>query len=283
MDGWLILKAVVIAIVEGLTEFVPVSSTGHMILVDDLLLRFKDTVGGVGPQAAVCFEIVIQLAAILAVVVLYRKRFRSLLTFKRDATGFNGWRGIKLLIVTTIPAVIIGAPLDHLIEEHLFNAGTVAIGLAAGAVAILLIERYRFRPKAETLDDLTWPQALAIGFFQCLAMWPGVSRSAATIIGGMIVRANRKTAAEYSFLAAVPVMTAASGFKLIKSWEYLSGDLLWVFLIGSAVSFVSAMLAVKWFIRLLQHWTLRPFAVYRLVLAAVVGLVFLLRFLNGGQ
>ncbi len=265
MAPWYI--AVIMGLVEGLTEFLPVSSTGHLILAGHAL-------SFTGPKADT-FEIAIQLGAILAVVVLYRDRFLGLL--KTDpAKGFSGPRGIWLLFLTSLPALGMGLLTHKAIKAHLFGPRTVALALFAGAVLMLVVEaraarikRPRKRP-VDSLDAMTPKLALGIGLFQCLALWPGFSRSGATIMGGMLLNTERKTAAEYSFLAAVPVMCAAVGYDLLKNWRlFESGD--FVFLgLGFAVSFVSGWAAVKGFIGLLSRFTLRPFAWYRLALAPLV-------------
>jgi len=262
MDPATTVKAIILGILEGLTEFVPVSSTGHLIIAGELL--------GFTGEVAKCFEVVIQLGAILAVMVLYRRRFTGLIRPSRMTGGFSGPRGLMLLALTTIPALIAGAGLHGVIKKYFFSTRLVVLALAVGAVGILLAERFKPKPGKNNLDELTWVQALAVGLFQCLSLWSGISRSAATIVGGMLVRIDRKTAAEYSFLAAVPIMFAASGYDLYKTWSYLAVTDLPYFLVGFVVSFISAMLAVKGFIRLLQHWTLVPFALYRLVIGGLV-------------
>ncbi|MEW5773941.1 MAG: undecaprenyl-diphosphate phosphatase [Thermodesulfobacteriota bacterium] len=256
-----LLVAFILGIVEGLTEFLPVSSTGHLILAGHLL-------GFIGPKAK-AFEIVIQLGAILAVVVLYRERFAGLV-LPRPRLAFSGLRGLWLLFLTSLPAGLLGLAARKHIHEHLFGPTTVAIALAAGALAIFAVEARRSRPRLFTLDQMTPGLALGIGLFQCLALWPGFSRSAATIMGGMLLGCKRGLAAEYSFIAAVPLMAAATGYELFKSWSLLSAADLPLFAVGFAVSFVSAWLAVKWFVGLVSTWTLRPFAVYRLALAPLV-------------
>ncbi|MEW6184353.1 MAG: undecaprenyl-diphosphate phosphatase [Thermodesulfobacteriota bacterium] len=260
--------AILLGIIEGLTEFIPVSSTGHLILAGHLL-AFKDRI-------AATFDIVIQLGAILAVVLLYRRRFSGLLPGKgwmnqgRSKTGFYGFRGCLLLGLTTLPALIMGKFAYPLIKEYLFNPTSVAVALAVGALAILVVERWRPATEADTLDKINWTQALVIGLFQCFSMWPGISRAGATIIGGLLNRLDRKTAAEYSFLAAVPVMMAASGYDLYKTWSLIQpGDLLFLG-IGFLVSFLTAYITVSAFIRLLGRWTLKPFAWYRLALAPII-------------
>jgi undecaprenyl-diphosphatase len=269
-----LLQALVLGLVEGITEFLPVSSTGHLIVAGHLL--------GFEGDKANTFDVFIQLGAILAVVFLYRERFFRLLSIERTerrkfsapgpilSGGFAGLNGIFLLGLTTLPALVFGFLAHSYIKKHLFNPTTVAIGLAAGGVAILLIERRLPKPKREGLDSLTAREALAVGFFQCLALWPGVSRSGSTILGGMAIGIERKTAAEYSFLAAVPVMFAATGYDLLKSLSFLSAADIPVFLVGFVVSFISAWVAIKFFIRLLATHTLKPFGWYRIAVAVVI-------------
>jgi undecaprenyl-diphosphatase len=251
-------------VVEGLTEFLPVSSTGHLILVS----HYSGFEGRVGKDVNDAFEIVIQLGAILAVVAAYPSRFTGLLRLK-DNRGFSGLRGIGLLVVTSIPASIVGYLTHHYIKEKLFTPITVAAALAVGAVWILLVEYYRPRARTEGVDLLTWREALSIGLFQCLSLWPGMSRAASTILGGMISGVERKTATEYSFFAAVPIMIAATVFELHRSYANLAGHFQLV-AIGFVVSFIFAWLAVKSFIHFLSRHTLIPFGWYRLALAGVV-------------
>ncbi|NCC23691.1 MAG: undecaprenyl-diphosphate phosphatase [Deltaproteobacteria bacterium] len=257
-----IFAALILGIVEGATEFLPVSSTGHLIIAGHLL-------DFTGPRAD-AFEVIIQLGAILAVVVLYRSTFLGLI---RPGTPgrFQGLRGIRLLVLTSIPASILGLIVHNQIKEYLFHPLPVAWALGIGALAILAVERRAGNSgRFATLDDITPALALGIGFFQCLALWPGFSRSAATIMGGMLLGANRRLAAEYSFLAAVPIMFAATGFDLLKNWSLFGPKDLAVLAVGFVCSFLSALVAVALFIRLLQRMSLRPFAWYRLVLAPMV-------------
>jgi undecaprenyl-diphosphatase len=265
-----ILNAVVLGIVEGLTEFLPVSSTGHLILAGDLL-------GFTGPKAAT-FEIVIQLGAILAVVALYWRRFVGLIPRpagrgRADALGrprFSGVRGLWLLFLTSLPASVLGLLTHHAIKEYLFGPRTVAWALGVGALAILVVEAVPRRVRRTELDEVTPLLALGIGCFQCLALWPGFSRSAATIMGGMLLGARRQLAAEYSFIAAVPIMVAATGYDMLKSLDLFTAADVPMLAVGFVVSFLAAWGAVKWFIALLGRTTLRPFAVYRLALAPLV-------------
>ncbi len=256
--------AILLGIVEGLTEFVPVSSTGHLIVAGHLL-RFA------GDKAAT-FEIFIQLGAIFAVVVLERRRFIALAR-PRVAGGFAGLRGCGLLAVTTLPALLFGYLLRDVIRDRLFNPTSVALALGVGGVAILLAERFRPAPRIGAIDALGWRPALVIGLFQCLSLWPGVSRSAATIVGGLLSGLERRTAAVYSFLAAVPIMAAATLYDILKSWSKLSASDALPFAIGFMVAFLSAWAAVRWFVALLGRYSLRPFAWYRIAIAPAVYLL----------
>ncbi len=259
MENW--YTAVILSIVEGLTEFLPVSSSGHLILVGDLL-------GYVGDKAAT-FEVVIQLGAIMAVVVLYWKRFWGLLR-PQPYARFAGVRGILLLLLTSFPACVVGLLAHSTIKTYLFTPATVLVALAVGAVCMIVVERRKMRPVYITLDDVTPKMALGVGLFQCLALWPGFSRSAATIMGGMLLGAKRSLAAEYSFVAAVPIMVAATGYDLLKNWNLFTSADIPFFAIGMIGSFLSALAAVKIFVALVGRMTLVPFAVYRLLLAPLV-------------
>ncbi len=259
----LLWVAVIMGIVEGLTEFIPVSSTGHLIVAGTLL--------GLEGERAKTFEIVIQLGAILAVVVTYRHRFLKLLDFRGKARDtFAGIRGCLILGMTTAPILVAGFVLHDYLKAHLFGPVPVAWALGIGGIGILLVEQWHPSASEEGLDRIGWGQALGVGLFQCLALWPGVSRSAATIVGGMLGRLDRKTAAEYSFLAAVPALAAATVYDLYKSRGLLGVRDLPFFAVGFGVSFVAALLAVTGFLKLLQRWTLRPFAWYRILVAPLI-------------
>lgn len=269
------LNAIILGIVEGLTEFLPISSTGHLIISGHLL-------GFTGPKADT-FEIIIQLGAILSVVVIYWRTFLGLLNPAwgphagrsfRGQSGVSGIRGIFLLFLTCLPAALTGLLFHSFIKNNLFSTQTVALALCAGALAILAIEQYPRRATIRALDEITPALALGIGLFQCLSLWPGFSRSAATIMGAMLLGTERKTAAEYSFISAVPLMFAATGYEMYKNRELFSYDDLNVLAVGFVVSFFAAWLAVKTFIRLLGKTTLRPFAWYRLILAPMVLWIF---------
>jgi undecaprenyl-diphosphatase len=259
-----LLVAVILGLVEGATEFIPVSSTGHLIIVGNLL-NFT------GPVASI-FEIFIQLGAILAVVVLYFQRFLDLLKLNKTE-GFNGLRGIGLLIIGVLPAAIVGYLAHDLIKGPLFQPITVAVALFVGGIAILLVERFHPEPKVFNLDELTWKHALLIGLFQVLSVWPGVSRAAATILGGMILGLKRETAAEFSFLLAVPTIIGAAGLDLVKNLDILQPSDGLLFAVGFIVAFVAAILAIRGFVRYVSNRSLVPFGWYRMVIAVLVFLV----------
>jgi undecaprenyl-diphosphatase len=258
--------AAVLGIVEGLTEFLPVSSTGHLIVAADLL-KFS------GEKAKI-FEVFIQLGAIFAVVLLYWRRFTGLIPASglrwSNEEGFAGARGLALLALTTIPALIAGLLAHRAIKAYLFSPITVACALGIGGVGIILAERFKPEPDVERLDGLGYRQALVIGLFQCLSLWPGMSRAAATIVGGLFSGLDRRVATEYSFLAAVPVMVAATSYDLYKGWDYLQASDFWPFAVGFVVSFLVAIAAVKIFIALVQRWSLVPYACYRILVAPLI-------------
>jgi undecaprenyl-diphosphatase len=258
--------AIIMGFVEGLTEFIPVSSTGHLILVGHLL-------GFVGEKAD-SFEVAIQLGAILSIVALYHERFFLLFPRKPifdDArrSALEGWSGLVRIGAAIAPALAVGFLLRHQIKQYLFTPTTVTCALFVGGVAILIAERYVADRKTNSLETVTLYQALGIGLFQILALWPGTSRSAATIVGGMLLGLNRKAAAEFSFLVAVPIMVIATGYEFVKIGATLSEtdvtDFFWAFLF----SFTVALITVKAFIQLVNKWTLVPFAWYRIVAAPV--------------
>ena len=266
MNSWSI--AAILGVVEGLTEFLPISSTGHLIIAGDLL-------GFVGEKAS-SFEVIIQLGAILSVVVLYWRRFIRLVPNRarsliRERSALDGWSGLWRIALATFPVLLVGYLARHRIKGELFNPASVTAALAVGGVAMLLVERLVTRQTQTTddVDHLTLWQALGIGLFQVLALWPGTSRAAATIIGGMVVGLDRKSAAEFSFLIAVPVMFAATGYELMKMREQLAVENSLELGIGFLVSFVIALVAVKGFIQYLQRGKLAPFAWYRIVAAPV--------------
>ncbi|MBB6631608.1 undecaprenyl-diphosphate phosphatase [Clostridium algidicarnis] len=263
----IIFKAIIIAIVEGITEFLPISSTGHMILVGDLI-KFN------GSDFSDMYEVVIQLGAILAVVVLYWAKIREMIVsfFKFEKKGIRFWLNI---IVATIPAMIMGFALNKIIKQYLFNSKTVIIGFVVGGILLIVIENnFRKRENSNTvvrkLEDISYGQAFKVGLFQCLAMWPGMSRSASTIMGGWVAGLSTTVATEFSFFLAIPVMIGASGLELKKfDFSSVAANEKIALAVGFVVAFITALLVVDRFIAFLKKKPMRTFAIYRLSVAAI--------------
>ncbi len=306
MDILALIKAVILGLVEGLTEFAPVSSTGHMIIVDDMWLKTEQLFAS--RYVANTFKIVIQLGSILAVLVVFKDRFIQLLGLSRfsrkrseEEDGSHGQRReqggnstwsqggvqsstgsaegprLKLaqVIVGLIPAGILGFLLEDVIDEYLFSTATVLIGLVAGALLMIAADRFGpVKPKTESVDQITYKQALAVGLFQCISIWPGFSRSGSTISGGVLLGLSHRAAADFTFIMAVPIMAGASGLSLLKNWEYFTLDALPFFIVGFLSAFVFALLSIRFFLKLIDRIKLVPFAVYRLLLAAVIGALY---------
>jgi undecaprenyl-diphosphatase len=261
-----LLTIILLGIVEGVTEFIPVSSTGHLILAAELL--------GFESEAEGTFEIVIQLGAILSVIVLYWRRFwdAGVGVLRREPEALRFARNIALGFV---PSMAVGFLVYDAVKAMLGSPTLVCIALIAGGIAILLIERLVKEPRVGSVEAMGWKTALGIGLIQCLSMIPGVSRSGATIMGALSLGVERKTAAEYSFFLAVPTMLAASGYDLLKTGAGLDSGAWGTIAIGFAVSFVVALLVIRWFIGIVTRHGFAPFAWYRIVVGTV-GLVWLL-------
>lgn len=278
-----IVIAIILGLVEGITEYLPVSSTGHLILFNEALQFTGDR--------AKNFDIVIQLGAILSVVVLFRERVTSLIPDVKGfcknpsvalESGIYGMAGLFKLGAVTAPALCTAFLFRKQIKEHLFAPLPVAIALAVGALLILMVESEKFSHDRHELEELTWRQAVMIGIVQCLALWPGMSRSASAIIGGLLVGLSRRAAAEFSFLAALPILTAAALHDLVEAVRVFSYHDLKLVAIGFVVSFFSALLTMRWFIGIVSRWSLKPFAYYRLVIAALVIFLLFMRSAPGG-
>lgn len=276
MDLLMILKALILGLVEGLTEFAPVSSTGHMIIVDDMWLKSEQFLTKHGANT---FKVVIQLGSILAVVVVFKDRFINLLSFGHfSQKTIHGHGRLKLsqVIVGLIPAGVLGVLFNDYIDDHLFSTATVLIGLVIGAVLMLIADYLGpNNPKTQTVDEITYKQAFVVGLFQCLSLWPGFSRSGSTISGGVLAGMSHRVAADFTFIMAVPIMAGASFLSLLKNWEYMTMDALPIFIAGFISAFVFALLSIRFFLKLINRVRLVPFAIYRIVLAAVIYLVFL--------
>lgn len=246
------LDAFFIALIEGLTEFLPVSSTGHMILAQSFLKMQN-------PEFAKTFEIVIQLGAILAVLLLYIKRF------------FVGISIYLKLAVAFLPTGVIGFLAYKTIKQYLFNPYTVSISLIVGGIILILLDKWSQEKKSEykEIEDISYLNALKIGLIQCFSMVPGVSRSAATIFGGVFSGFNRAQAAEFSFLLAIPTMFAASGYDLLKEHDNIHKEDIYLLLFGALVAFIVAIVAVKAFVAYLNKYGFKYFGYYRIVLGVI--------------
>jgi undecaprenyl-diphosphatase len=276
MNLWELFVAFVLGLVEGLTEFAPVSSTGHMIIVDDTLLKSKELFS---PQVANTFKVVIQLGSILAAVIVFKDQFLSLLGLRKQAaTGEAQGPRLKLtqVIVGLLPAGVLGVLFDDYVDEHLFSVNTVLFGLVAGAALMLAADWFRPRkPTVQTVDQITYKQALAIGLFQCISIWPGFSRSGSTISGGVLLGLSHRAAADFTFIMAVPIMAGASFLFLVKNWEYFTPDVLPFFIVGFISAFLFAWICIRFFLKLINTVKLVPFALYRIALAIAIYVIFL--------
>lgn len=272
MDLIEILKAIILGMVEGLTEFAPVSSTGHMIIVDDVWLKSQEFLGS--KYVANTFKVVIQLGSILAVVVVFKDRFLDMLHLRKGKTETASGKGhLKLshVIVGIIPAGIFGVLFEDMIDEYLFTTGTVLIGLVIGALFMIVADRFGQKKElAPTVDDITYKQAFTIGLVQCLSLWPGFSRSGATISGGVLSGLSHRAAADFTFIMAVPIMAGASGISFLKNLEYFTMDAMPFFIVGFLSAFVFALISIRFFLKLINKIQLMPFAVYRIGLAALI-------------
>lgn len=253
--------AVVVGIVEGLTEFLPVSSTGHMIIVGHLL--------GFDGHVADVFDIFVQLGAILSVIFIYKERFYRF--FTKDGWNVNKGLSVWHIAAGIVPVMLVAFFLYKYIKEYLFSPFTVCIGLVLGALLLMLAEKLTKGKEAELVDDvdkITIRQALWVGVYQFLSLWPGFSRSGSTIAGGLLVGLSRQAAAHYTFLIAVPLMFVACIYDLLKNLSRLTPADLQVLGIGFVVSFVVAYWSVLWFLKFLHKYDLTSFAWYRIALAA---------------
>ncbi|MFM0399618.1 undecaprenyl-diphosphate phosphatase [Paraburkholderia aspalathi] len=268
MDWLLACKALILGVVEGLTEFLPVSSTGHLIVAGSLL-NFTD-------EHAKTFDVVIQLGAILAVCWEFRRRIGSLvvgLPSRPDARRFT-----LNVIIATIPAIVLGLLFEKAIKAALFSPVPVAFALVAGGVVILWAEaRQRARgdvaARVQNVDDLSPLDALKVGLAQCFALIPGMSRSGSTIIGGMLFGLDRRVATEFSFFLAIPIIFGATAYELYKDWHLLSVDALGSFVLGFVAAFISAFACVRWLLRYIAAHDFTVFAWYRIAFGLLILLV----------
>ncbi|MGI1806011.1 undecaprenyl-diphosphate phosphatase [Exiguobacterium sp. TDN 0502] len=270
-----LLKALLLGFVEGMTEFAPVSSTGHMIIVDDMWLQ---TTEFLGKYSANTFKVVIQLGSILAVIVVFWKRLFSLIGLykiegEHDATGTHKLK-LRHVLIGLLPAAVLGLLFEDFIDENLFSIETVIIGLAVGALLMIAADKLGPKePKTTSLDQITYRQAALVGLFQCISLWPGFSRSGSTISGGVFLGMNHRTAADFTFIMAVPIMFGASFLSLVKNWDNINAGDFGFYAVGFIASFVFALLSIRFFLKLINKIKLVPFAIYRLVLAAILAIV----------
>jgi len=258
-----LFKAVFLGVVEGLTEFIPVSSTAHL-LIASTIVNFESIKNNL-------FEIVIQTGAILAICVLYRHKIFLVI---RDIKKKSQQKFVLNLILAFLPAAIIGAAFHSIIKQFLFSNFTIAIALIFGGFVMIFFDRKPREIKINEVENITPLTAFYIGIFQCVAMIPGVSRSGATIIGGLILGLNKKTAAEFSFFLAIPTIAAASLYDLIKNSSELSFSNLELIFVGLISAFISALFVIKWFINFVSKNNFTPFAIYRIIVGILI-LIFL--------
>ncbi len=260
MDILPYLQAVFLGVVEGITEFLPISSTGHLILLVDLL-KFK------GPPGKV-FEVAIQFGAILAVMWIFRARIADILK--------HGWKKgpqqhfAIAVMLGMVPAIVIGAPLHHFIKEKLYNPPVVAAALILGGIAILLIERYKPVPKLHDSERIGWKEAFLVGIGQSVALVPGVSRSGATMMTSLMLGLDRRAAAEFSFFLAIPIMMLATFYDLYKARDGLTESGMGLIAVGFVAAFLTALVVVRFLLRFLATHGFAPFAWYRIGLGTVI-------------
>ena len=274
------IKALILGIVEGLTEFAPVSSTGHMILVDDMWLQSSQFLGS---HSAFTFKIVIQLGSVFAAAWVFRERYFEMLhigKYKHVAHS-EGMRSkprrLNLLhvLVGMIPAGILGVLFDDFIEAHLFSVPTVMIGLFIGAIYMIIADKYSTKVKhPQTVDQINYFQAFVIGLSQAVAMWPGFSRSGSTISTGVLMKLNHKSASDFTFIMAVPIMLAASTLSLLKNYQYIDLAHVPFYIIGFLAAFIVGLIAIKTFLHLINKVKLVPFAIYRIVLVIFIAILY---------
>ncbi len=260
MDHILLTKGFLLGIVEGITEFLPISSTGHLILAGDLI--------GFDDEKAKIFEVFIQLGAILSVVWLYREKVLGTLKGIPDSREA---RSLSLnVMMAFVPAAAVGLLIHKFITAHLFNPVTVAGALIAGGVAILIIERMKHRAHVKSVEAVTMNQALGTGIAQCFSLFPGVSRSGATIMGGLLIGFDRRVAVDFSFFLAIPTMFAATLYELMKNLHSLSSSDIPLFAVGFVAAFFSALVVIKAFLGYVSRHDFTGFAYYRIVFGLIV-------------
>lgn len=274
-----LIKGLILGIVEGLTEFAPVSSTGHMILIDDMWLKSSEFLGS---ESAFTFKIVIQLGSVFAGAWVFRERYFEMLhigKYKASSIDGVGQKPNRLnllhIIVGMIPAGILGLLFDDVIQKYLFSVPTVMIGLFIGAIYMIIADIYSKKvTHPQSVDQINYIQAFVIGLSQAIAMWPGFSRSGSTISTGVLMKMDHKSASDFTFIMAVPVMLAASGLSLVKNFEYIHLDHFGFYALGFIAAFVVGLIAIKTFLYLISKVKLIPFAIYRIILVIIIAILY---------
>ena len=274
-----LIKGIILGIVEGLTEFAPVSSTGHMILIDNMWLKSSEFLGS---ESAFTFKIVIQLGSVFAGAWVFRERYFEMLHIGKyrgepiDGIGQKPKRlNLLHIIVGMIPAGVLGLLFDDVIEKYLFSVPTVMIGLFVGAVYMIIADIYSKKvTKPQNVDQINYFQAFVIGLSQAIAMWPGFSRSGSTISTGVLMKMNHKAASDFTFIMAVPVMLAASGLSLVKNLEYIQLNHIGFYIVGFIAAFIVGLIAIKTFLYLISKIKLIPFAIYRIILVIIIAILY---------
>lgn len=268
-----VIKVIILGIVEGLTEFAPISSTGHQILVDDMWLKtitFLDN-----KETVNTFKIVIQLGSILAAAWIFRVKFKEMIFLQNDLNRNKNKLSLKHLFIGLIPAGILGFLFDDFIDKYLFSVPTVLIGLVLGAILMIFAD---YKSKSinikKSIDEITHRDALLIGCFQCLALWPGFSRSGSTISAGVLLKYDYKASSDFTFMMAVPIMLAASLKSLLSNYSYIDNNNYLYFLIGFITAFVFGIISIRLFLVLINKVRLIPFAIYRIILALIISIIY---------
>nr|WP_263314065.1 undecaprenyl-diphosphate phosphatase [Mammaliicoccus sp. Marseille-Q6498] len=266
-----LIKAIILGIVEGLTEFAPVSSTGHQILVDDMWLKSTEFLGS---ESAFTFKVVIQLGSILAAAWIFRSRYIEMLHVKKNEQKKHHLK-LSHIIVGLVPAGILGLLFDDFIEQHLFSVPTVLIGLFLGAVYMIAADIYSKRVTTpHKVDDMNYPKAFVIGLSQAIAMWPGFSRSGSTISTGVFLKLDHKAASDFTFMMAVPIMFAASAKALLGNLKFITLDQIPFYIVGFIAAFIFGLISIKVFLKLINRVKLIPFAIYRIILVIVIAIAY---------
>ncbi|GIN59329.1 undecaprenyl-diphosphate phosphatase [Lederbergia ruris] len=276
MRDWIV--ALILGFVEGMTEFAPVSSTGHMIIVDDMLFKSAKLLGST--EVANTFKVVIQLGSIMAVVIVFWSRLWSLVGINIGRTSSpppHSRLKLSHVIVGLIPAAVLGFAFEDIIDNYLFRTVPVLLALIAGAI-LMLVADWKSKKHRDfqgaALDEITYRQAFLIGLFQCISLWPGFSRSGATISGGVLMGLNHRAAADFTFIMAVPIMFGASAVSLFKKWDVMTMDVIPFFIVGFISAFVFAWVSIRFFLALISRVKLRPFAIYRIILAVILAIIY---------